>query len=714
MNKQNINRLKKYLALISMFFSFLIWWHIIYVYLYHDSKESPVEWWSISEWIIWEFPHLNPLLSSNDYNKNINYLLYRSLLKYDFEKNEIVWDLANCNIKNLIYIECYLKENLKWSNWENITTQDVIATYNILKNSDINNSLWNFLKETIIEQRNWIITFSNKIKDVSFLQIFFQPIVPKNVLDNIWNKELYWKFNPIDWVYSWPYKVDTISYDDSLGVQKLILVKNEFYKESNVLISKYILKIFKDEAHFLKLKDSVNIFYDKTKIIWDTIPRLNKTWYFLNQYISLFINEEKIKDISLRNFILWKIDNSNIVKNLWNSYKEVSNAFLIEWLNQNNEIKNLNLENIIKENWFYKKDYLTSILVSKENKEEKLPQKINHDLVYISSPITKKYSFLNSDNILLEWNIKNKNPEEIYINDYKLSSYKPWDTKFYYRLRVDYKNITPGENNYKIEFVIWWKKEIIEEFSIIYSSDKEKLENLEKNYFQTWSIEKTPEIDDISEEKLKQISSLDNRYYYNLNLEKFVLRLYYIDSKNELTQVANLIKNSLESYWILLETIPISINDLNEKIKTWEKDYDLLLVWLDLWYFDYNIYPYFHSSQAKEWFNFSNIKNLNLDILLEELKSNVLSKEKRIELQKKVVEILNDKQIFKTLYKKENIALIDKNIKWFSLNQNISWDLAIIDAINKSYVTSEKEIIFWNKSLFDFFRFLKKVFSNEW
>lgn len=713
MNKQNINRLKKYLVLISMFFSFLIWWHIIYVYLYYDSKEYPVEWWSISEWIIWEFPHLNPLLNSNDYNKNINYLLYRSLLKYDFEKNEIVWDLANCDIKNLIYIECYLKENLKWSNWENITTQDVIATYNILKNSDINNSLWNFLKETIIEERNWIITFSNKIKDVSFLQIFFQPIVPKNVLDNIWNKELYWKFNPIDWVYSWPYKVDTISYDDSLGVQKLILVKNEFYKESNVLISKYILKIFKDEAHFLKLKDSVNIFYDKTKIIWDTIPRLNKIWYFLNQYISLFINEEKIKDINLRNFILWKIDNSNIVKNLWNSYKEVSNAFLIEWLSQNNEIKNQNLENIIKENWFYKKDYLISTLVNKKNKEENLPQKTNYDLVYISSPITKKYSFLNSDNILLEWNVRNKNPEEIYINDYKLSGYKPWDTKFYYRLKVDYKNITPGENNYKVEFVIWWKKEVIEEFSIIYSSDKEKLKNLEKNYFQTWSIEKTAEIDNISEEKLKQISSLDDRYYYNLNLEKFVLRLYYIDNKNELTQVANLIKNSLESYWILLETIPISINDLNKKIKTWEKDYDLLLIWLDLWYFDYNIYPYFHSSQAKEWFNFSNIKNLNLDILLEELKSNILSKEKRIELQKKVIEILNDKQVFKTLYKKENIVLIDKNIKWFSLNQNISWDLAIIDAINKSYVTSEKEIVFWNKSLFDFFRFLKKVFNNE-
>jgi len=712
MNSQNINRLKKYLALVSMFFSFLIGWHIIYVYLYHDAKEFPVEWWSVSEWIIWEFPHLNPLITSNDYNKNINYLLYRSLLKYDFEKNEIVWDLADCNIKNLAYIECYLKENLKWSNWENITWEDVVATYNIIKNSDINNSLWNFLKETTIKQRNWIITFSNKIKDINFLNIFFQPIVSKNVLDNIWNKELYWKFNPIDGVFSGPYKIDTISYDDSLWIQKLILVKNENYNDSNILISKYIFKIFKDEAHFLKLKDSVNIFFDKTKIIWDTIPRLNKNSYFLNQYVSLFINEERIKNTSLRNFILSKVDNSNIIKNLWSSYKEVTNAFLLEWVNQNNEIKDSNLENIIKENWFYKKDYLISTLVNKE-KSEKNPTKINSDLVYISSPITKKYSFLNSDNILLEWNIKDKKPEEIYINDYKLINYKIWDNKFYYRLRPDYNNLTPGENNYKIEFVIWWKKELVEEFSIIYSSDKEKLSNLEKNYFKIWNTLSST-IDEISEEKIKQIYSLDTRYYYDLNLNKFVLRLYYIDNKIELSKVANLIKNSLESYGILVETLPISINDLNKKVLSQEKDYDMILVWIDLGYFDFNIYSYFHSSQAKEWFNFSNIKNLNLDILLEELNSNILSKEKRIELQKKIIEILNNKQIFKTIYSKENIVLVDKNINWFNLKQNIYWDLAINDAINKSYVTSEKEIVFENKWVFDFFKFIKKVFNNEW
>gem|GEM_PF-6517186 len=38
---------------------------------------------------------------SSDYDKNIIYLLYRSLLSFDYKKNEITSDLANCNIKNL-------------------------------------------------------------------------------------------------------------------------------------------------------------------------------------------------------------------------------------------------------------------------------------------------------------------------------------------------------------------------------------------------------------------------------------------------------------------------------------------------------------------------------------------------------------------------------------------------------------------------------------
>jgi hypothetical protein len=58
-----------------------------------------------------------------------------------------------------------------------------------------------------------------------------------------------------------------VSYDDSLGIQKLILTKNQEYKKENILISKYIYKIFRDTEHFLKHKDTINVFLDKNNIV---------------------------------------------------------------------------------------------------------------------------------------------------------------------------------------------------------------------------------------------------------------------------------------------------------------------------------------------------------------------------------------------------------------------------------------------------------------
>jgi len=43
-----------------------------------------------------------------------------------------------------------------------------------------------------------------------------QPIVSKEILDNIGNKELIAEFNPRNGIYSGPYKVETLSFDENL------------------------------------------------------------------------------------------------------------------------------------------------------------------------------------------------------------------------------------------------------------------------------------------------------------------------------------------------------------------------------------------------------------------------------------------------------------------------------------------------------------------
>lgn len=118
---------------------------------------------------------------------------------------------------------------------------------------------------------------------------YFNPIVPNNVIENFETKQLYGKFNPMDWVFSGPYKIENVSYDDSLWIQKLILTENKNYKNWQVYITKYIYKFFKDSTHFLKHKDTVNIFYDSSRMIWDSIPRLDTKNFYLNPIVFLYL-----------------------------------------------------------------------------------------------------------------------------------------------------------------------------------------------------------------------------------------------------------------------------------------------------------------------------------------------------------------------------------------------------------------------------------------
>lgn len=720
MISENKNKLKKYLFLISMFFSLLIWAHILYIYLYYDSTEKPVEWWVVSEWIIWDFPHLNPLLNSTDYNKNIISLLYRGLMKYNYEENKLESDLANCEIEDLSKIVCYLKVGQKWSNWKDIKIKDVVSTYNILKNSNTNSFASNILKQTTIEYEEWVIKFFNNVKDINFLSILTQWIVSKDILDNIWNKELYWKFNPIDWIFSWPYIIDTISFDDSSWIKKLILIKNPYFKEKNILVSKYVFKFFKDQNHLSKHINNISLFLDNQKNLSENNPRLEKKIYYLNQFASLFINEDRLKNKDLRGFIIDNINVDNILNLLPKWFKKIDYLFETDKKNWNKTEINYNLEDILRQLWYYKKENLLENIekINSENKfnEENLISKEKSKILL--SPFDLKYNFTQKDNILIEWKVYD-NVINVYINDYKLTKFKQWNEKFYFKLRESFKNIAPWKNTYKIYFETKNGKELIDEFYVFYDKDKDKLDSLKENLRK--ELEKKENEENKKELSLKEkneiqekIKLLEDNFFYNDKYEKFSLKLYYIEDIKEFKIVANNIKKQIEMFWINVNILPISLEELNNKILDGNKDYDMIIAGIDSWFFDFNMYPYFHSSESKNWYNLANIRDLNLDLVLEELRTQILTKEKITELKQKIIDILEKRKSIKTLYKKNNILYIDKNIKNFNLKENFSSNLFIHQKILDSYINTQKNISIENKWFKDFISFIFKILKNEW
>lgn len=740
-----IIKLKKYLFLISVLFLVISSIHLIYLFLYNDSKTLPVKWGTVSEWLIWNFPSLNPLEPLSWNNKYMIDLLYRSLLKYDLTEKKIVWDLASCDISNLSNIECYLKDNIFWSNWEPITVDDIVSTYNVLKNTEVNKITSSLLAETEIEKNENRFIFKNNKKDVNFLNIFFQPILPKNTIDSLWTDTLLWNF-PTQWqIYSWDFKISNISSDLTIWITEIFLDRNEYNNKWN--ISKLIIKIFQNTNSLLQNKELINIFNDDNNILWSSIPRLENHKYTLPQYVSLFINQNNIENESLRTFIFNKINTDNLLKILWEEkFENVSNPYLWDQTLQK-EITDKNFEKIISNLGYLKKSKIiekyipakkevisNEAEISKEKikteivdikDEDLIIDKFQEDSKYISKPsFVDKYNFITKDDILLEWKVWS-NVSEVYINDYKLSNYKTWDSIFYYRLKESFNSLKEWTNSYKIYFLENWKKELKEEIFFIYNKNKDTLDINTKDFIKNLILSKNKELvknevsvpvenneevavkEIVDSEKMEKLNQLDEKFYYNDKLESYSISLYYIWSEKDLETTALFIKNSLIEIWINIELFPISLWDLSKILSEKEK-YDMLLTWVNLWYFDYNIFPYFHSSQAKNWYNFSNIKKTSLDILLEDLKSEIKTPEETIKIKEKVLEILKNEQIVKTLYTPKINLLIDKNIKNVNIGSKLIKKSERNSIFETIYVKEEKIINFENKWIIDFLKFLFK------
>ena len=735
MNDIVIWKLKKYLFLISLVLLLVIGAHMIFLYLYEDAKEVPVKGWVVSEWIIWEFPHLNPLILSTDHNKYINNLLYRSLLSYDLEEGKISNDLASCDTSNLLYVECYLENNISWSNGEPITSEDIISTFNLFKKSEVNPVMSSLLAETKIEEKDGVIIFSNEKKEISFLNVFFQPILPASVINNLTSQEMESSFSPLDSIYSGRYVIGSVDQDETVGITTITLERNTNYFQNNMFIDTLILKLFKDENHFLKHKNSVNIFNDKQNILWESIPRLASFEYILPQFVSVFLNSETIESETMRNYVLRNINRTDLIANLWvDAVQDVKNPFLSE--TEIDVEKTSDLAFTLWRQWYQTKQELVSAAQKKQEEKQAeaeaiaekaktisgeanpkpIPKKVEQEsLSIITNPTTDKYNFITEDNVLLKWKVEDTNISAVYINDYKLNWFSQWDDVFYYRLIKWFDSIREGKNEYKIYFEKDWEKELVEEIVYFYYSDSEKLEAEREKFF---SGETTPSgwttnnivasgtwvVVDSSE--LQKLEALDDRFYYDTDLQPYGLNLLFINSDKNISDSVNFIKESIENAGIKINIIESSVSSLTNDLRKDDSVYDMVVIWINLGYIDFNMFPYLHSSQAESGYNFSNIKNLSLDIILEEMKGNNLSNTKILELEDKLLGILKEEQIMKTLYSPKLRLLVDKNIENYSLTSYMPDDIYRLNPLINSYISKKKTIDKENKSSLDFVKFL--------
>lgn len=736
MNESIRLKLKKYVLYISTIFFVTLWAHLIYTYSYEWAWSEAIEWGSVSEAIIWSFPNFNPLVPSNDHNAYINGLLYRSLLEYSTVSWNFESDLASCDRENLLFITCNIDINAQWSDGTNISPEDIKATLNIIKETKVNPIIASLLEGSTIETWKDTITFSNTTKDINFLQVLLQPIMPAKVIERLNSDNIDGKISEINGIYSGRFTLASISQDETVGITKITLGKNENYFENNMYIQFLILNLFRDETHFSKNRNTFNIFNDNEWIMSWSIPRLQEHKYTLSQFVASFFNNETL-DISLRKYISNSLSREDIVGEIWNDTVEMSlNPFLSD-INIDTDDGGFNITTFMQEQEYFKKESLLEMVLQQEtqavneqnpiisNEAQLTPtqtEKIQSNLSYVISPSKEKYNFVSEDNILIQWNVDSW-VEAVYINDYRLEWFTPGDNIFYYRLLESFDSISEWENNYKIYFETNESKTFIEEFTYVYYSDSEKLNEIKSSYFDTqntnnniaqqreWDTLWDSQVSDIQLSS-EYIQSLSDTLYYNTSWEAFSIDLVYTQADASMETAVQKIKSLLEANGIAVNLSVVNLWDITVKLRNESLEYDIMVLGINLGYFDSNIFPYFHSSQVQNWYNFSNFKKLSVDILLEELKSNNLELSKRKQLEEKMLEIFRDEAIIKVFYTPKISLLVDKNIKNYNFPEYIPDSKHRYYPLLESYLTEKRVLNLQDKSVKWFIVFLvQKLFS---
>lgn len=746
MKHQNFKKLKKYLFFISILFFVFTFIHLVYSYVHSESKTIPKTGGSISEWLVWNFPSFNPLKNLQGNNKYVVDFLYRSILTFDIDQNKVVGDIANCDISVLTNIECVINNTAKWSDGTQISGEDVFATYQLIKETKSNQLISSLLESTEIEYNKNILVFKSSKKDINILNVFFQPIVNKKIIDSLSEENITGSFPSENGIYSGKYVLDSIKTNENLWIRQIVLKKNPEYDEVN--ISTITLSIFPDINSLTKNKQTINVYNDSNNIIWESIARLESYKYILPQFVWIFLNTDTITSTDLRSHILKNINPTNLVKLLWEkNYEVVNNVFFSE-RERPFLANNKNFESVMAGLGYKKKAEILKQLKSdadkksekketEENKNTELTAKtysfddIQQDSKYITSPeYVDLYNFVSKDDILLKWKVEKENVDAVYINDYKLQNFKPNEKEFFYRLRVSYDSIKVWENSYEIAFEKNGKKEKKETIVFLYNPDKKALSDAKESYINklveaknTQEKEKiiaqNKENKEKKEEKqavktlnidkalLQQVNNLDENLYYNAKFEPFTLNIYYLNSRPDYQKTVWFISENLKEIWINTLETGFGINEL-WKVLSEKNKYDILLTGVYLWYFEHNLFPFLHSSQAENRNNYAKLKKTSLDLLLEELKEKVLTPEQVLEIRKKISKILDEESALKTLYTPKNNLLIDKNIKVEKTYNFLPSKYARSNIIESSYVKKEEIINIKWKSMSWFLRFIFK------
>ena len=277
-----------------------------------------------SEALIGQPKYINPLFAlTNDVDADLTTLIYSGLFKYDNHK-KLSLDLAEkfTIAEDQKTYDIKLKKNLKWSDGEPITTDDILFTFETLQNVETGSPLITSFQGVRIEKTdNDTVRFTLKTPYAPFLDALTLGILP----EHIWSETppaniRLAKFN-IQPVGSGPWKFEKMVKDNTGNIQSYSLVNNENFYNKKPYLKNLTFKFFNNQTEAVAALRSQNVLALSfvPHNLKDKLSGKNLNIFSLQlpQYTAVFFNKSvatELKDDDLRLALTQAIDKNTITK----------------------------------------------------------------------------------------------------------------------------------------------------------------------------------------------------------------------------------------------------------------------------------------------------------------------------------------------------------------------------------------------------------------
>jgi len=277
-----------------------------------------------SEALIGQPKYINPLFAStNDVDADLSALMYSGLFKYNNNK-QLTPDLAEKFViaSDQKTYDIELKKNLKWSDGEPITVDDILYTFETLQNAETGSPLITSFQGVRIEKTSDnAVRFTLKTPYAPFLDALTLGILPEHIWAEIPPSNIRLaKFN-IQPIGSNAWKFEKMVKDSVGNIQSYSLVNNENFYGKKPYLSNLTFKFYNNQT------EAVAALRSQTVLGLSFVPHnlkdkvsgksLNIFNLQLPQYTALFFNKSsmtELKDVDLRLALTEAIDKNTLIK----------------------------------------------------------------------------------------------------------------------------------------------------------------------------------------------------------------------------------------------------------------------------------------------------------------------------------------------------------------------------------------------------------------